>query len=381
GRLNTRVQENISGMHTVKSLSKEGFEVERFTTNNVNYRDNYLSTASIWSRFFPLMELIGNISAVLLLAFGGYLVIEGTVRLGELVAFFSLVWYLLGPLMGLGFVINMFSQSKASGERLIEILDAKEDIVEADHPIETPIKGDVEFKDVSFSYIEDDDAALKDISLHAKQGTTIGIIGATGAGKTSMTHLMSRFYEPQSGEVLIDGRPVNQYGLKNLRQHIGFVLQESFLFSMSIRDNIAYGNPEVSDDMIIDAAKRAQAHDFITQMPQGYDTMLGERGMGLSGGQKQRIAIARAICLNPSILVLDDATSAVDMDTEFKIQQALKEVMKDRTSFIISHRISSLKHADEILVLEKGQVKERGSHQELMKNQGIYRQIYDIQYQ
>ena len=381
GRLNTRVQENISGMHTVKSLSKEGFEVERFTTNNVNYRDNYLSTASIWSRFFPLMELIGNISAVLLLAFGGYLVIEGTVRLGELVAFFSLVWYLLGPLMGLGFVINMFSQSKASGERLIEILDAKEDIVEADHPIETPIKGDVEFKNVSFSYIEDDDVALKDINLHAKQGTTIGIIGATGAGKTSITHLMSRFYEPQSGEVLIDGRSVNQYGLKNLRQHIGFVLQESFLFSMSIRDNIAYGNPEVSDDMIIDAAKRAQAHDFITQMPQGYGTMLGERGMGLSGGQKQRIAIARAICLNPSILVLDDATSAVDMDTEFKIQQALKEVMKDRTSFIISHRISSLKHADEILVLEKGQVKERGSHQELMKNQGIYRQIYDIQYQ
>src|SRR5699024_609703 len=158
---------------------------------------------------------------------------------------------------------------------------------------------------------------------------------------------MSRFYEPQSSEVLIDGRSVNQYGLKNLRQHIGFVLQESFLFSMSIRDNIAYGNPEVSDDMIIDAAKRAQAHDFITQMPQGYGTMLGERGMGLSGGQKQRIAIARAICLNPSILVLDDATSAVDMDTEFKIQQALKEVMKDRTSFIISHRISSLKHADE----------------------------------
>src|SRR5699024_9689637 len=178
GRLNTRVQENISGMHTVKSLSKECFEVERSTSNNVNYRDNYLSTASIWARFFPLMELIGNISAVLLLAFGGYLVIEGTVRLGELVAFFSLVWYLLGPLMGLGFVINMFSQSKASGERLIEILDAKEDIVEADHPIETPIKGDVEFKNVSFSYIEDDDVALKDINLHAKQGTTIGIIGA-----------------------------------------------------------------------------------------------------------------------------------------------------------------------------------------------------------
>lgn len=381
GRLNTRVQENISGMHTVKSLSKEGFEVERFTTNNVNYRDNYLNTASIWSRFFPLMELIGNISAVLLLAFGGYLVIEGTVRLGELVAFFSLVWYLLGPLMGLGFVINMFSQSKASGERLTEILDAKEDIVEVENPIDQPIKGDVEFVDVTFSYIAEDDDALKNIKLHAKQGSTIGIIGATGSGKTSLTHLMSRFYEAEKGQVLIDGHPVQDYALKGLRQHIGFVLQESFLFSMSIRDNIAYGNPEASDEDIIDAAKRAQAHDFIMKMPKAYDTMLGERGMGLSGGQKQRIAIARAICLNPSILVLDDATSAVDMDTEFKIQQALKEVMKDRTSFIISHRISSLKHADEIIVLDKGEIKERGSHQQLMAQKGIYKQIYDIQYQ
>lgn len=381
GRLNTRVQENISGMHTVKSLSKENFEVERFSTNNVNYRDNYLHTASIWSRFFPLMELIGNISAVFLLAFGGYLVIEGSIRLGELVAFFSLVWYLLGPLMGLGFVINLFSQAKASGERLTEILEAHEDIVEKENAIDIPIKGHVTFEHVTFHYIEDDDAALKDISIDVPAGNTIGIIGATGAGKTSLTHLIARFYEAESGDIKIDGRNIADYQLATLREQIGFVLQESFLFSTTIRENIAYGNPDVTDEQVIDAAKRAQAHDFIMRMPKGYDTMLGERGMGLSGGQKQRIAIARAICINPSILILDDATSAVDMETEFKIQKALKEVMKNRTSFIISHRISSLKHADEIIVLDNGAIIERGTHEALMEKDGTYRQIYNIQYQ
>src|SRR5699024_806207 len=213
------------------------------------------------------------------------------------------------------------------------------------------------------------------------QGKVIGLSGATGSGKTSITQLIPRFYEPEKGEVLVDGRPVENYKLKTLRRHIGFVLQESFLFSTTIRENIRYGNPELPEERIIDAAKRAQAHDFIMGMPKGYDTMLGERGMGLSGGQKQRIAIARAICINPSILVLDDATSAVDMETEFKIQQALKEVMRGRTTFIIAHRISSLKHADEILVLEHGEIVERGTHEELVNQHGPYERIYNIQYQ
>ncbi|WP_053219824.1 ABC transporter ATP-binding protein [Virgibacillus senegalensis] len=382
GRLNTRIQENVSGMNTVKSLSKEDYEIYRFTDKNDNYKDNYIATSHIWARYFPLMEFIGNICMVALLAYGGYLVISENLSMGELVAFFSLVNYILGPLMQLGFIVNMFSQAKASGERLLEILEAEEDIQNIEDSVEANrLQGHVTFRNVTLTYSEDDDSALKDITFDAPPGTVVGLIGSTGAGKTSITQLITRFYEPEKGEVLVDGRKVEEYDLKSLRRNIGFVLQESFLFSTSIKENIAYGNPNASMDEIVDAAKRAQAHEFIMEMPEGYETMLGERGMGLSGGQKQRIAIARAILINPSILVLDDATSAVDMETEFKIQKALKEVMKNRTTFIIAHRISSLKHADEVLVLEDGEIVERGRHEELLTNGGPYQRIYDIQYQ
>ncbi|MFS0751994.1 ABC transporter ATP-binding protein [Oceanobacillus sp. 1P07AA] len=381
GQLNTRVQENISGMNTVKSLSREDFEIGRFSNSNDNYRQKYLFTSKLWARFFPMMEFIGNVSAVVLLAYGGYLVINDSMNPGELVAFFSLVWYIMGPLMNLGFIINQFSQAKASGERLLEILEANEDIVEKESAIEGTVKGHVQFNDVTLTYIKDDDEALKNISFDAPPGKTIGLIGSTGSGKTSITQLITRFYEPEQGEVLLDGRPVSDYKLKTLRSQIGFVLQEPFLFSTTIRENISYGNPEVTEDQIVQAAKMAQAHDFIMELPNGYDTLLGERGMGLSGGQKQRIAIARAICIDPSILILDDATSAVDMQTEFNIQKALREVMKNRTSFIIAHRISSLKHADEILVLEDGEIVERGTHDYLVNNNGPYERIFKIQYQ
>ncbi|MCF3944741.1 ABC transporter ATP-binding protein [Oceanobacillus alkalisoli] len=381
GRLNTRVQENISGMNTVKSLSREEFEIGRFSSSNDDYRKRYLFTSKLWAKYFPLMELIGNIAVVSLLGYGGYLVIHDRLALGELVAFFSLVWYILSPIMNLGFVVNMFSQAKASGERLIEILDREEEVQEKENPIIKHIKGHVTFKDVSLQYVEDDDTALKHIDFDAPPGKVVGLIGATGSGKTSITQLITRFYEAEQGKVLIDGHPVSDFELKSLRSQIGFVLQEPFLFSTSIRENIAYGQPDISDEQVVDAAKRAQAHDFIMDLPKGYDTLLGERGMGLSGGQKQRIAIARALCINPSILILDDATSAVDMETEFKIQAALKEVMRERTSFIIAHRISSIKHADEILVLEEGEIRERGTHDQLLAMNGIYRRIYDIQYQ
>jgi ATP-binding cassette, subfamily B, multidrug efflux pump len=381
GRLNTNVQENISGINTVKSLSREEFQTTKFNTSNEDYKKNYLDTSSIWAKFFPLMEFIGNISVVTLLSYGGYLVINGDVTHGELVAFFSLVWYIMGPIMNLGFVMNQFSQSKASGERLIEILDADEEITSASNAIRKErLEGQLEFRDVTLKYTEDDEIALSSISFAAEPGKVIGLIGSTGSGKTSITQLITRFYEPVKGNILIDGRDVKEYSLETLRTNIGFVLQESFLFSSTIKANIAYGKPDATMEQIIDAAKRAQAHDFIMELPNGYDTMLGERGMGLSGGQKQRIAIARAICIDPSILILDDATSAVDMETEFNIQRDLKAVMDGRTTLIIAHRISSLKHADEIIVLDNGVIVERGTHEELLQNGGSYQRIYDIQY-
>ncbi|MBH0172698.1 ABC transporter ATP-binding protein [Fictibacillus sp. 23RED33] len=381
--LNTKVQENISGINTVKSLSREDFEINKFDTSNEDYKSQYLNTSHIWAKYFPVMELIGNLSVVLLLAYGGYLVIQGNLTAGELVAFFSLVWYIMGPIMNLGFIMNTFSQSKASGERLLEVLDEPLEMEGKDRELEmVRFHGEVTFENVTHRYKNEKKEALKDISFTAKPGQTIGLIGATGSGKTSITQLLSRFYNPESGTILIDGKPLEDYSLRTIRKNIGTVLQESFLFSSTIKDNISYGNPYADMDDIIDAAKRAQAHEFIMELPDGYDTILGERGLGLSGGQKQRISIARAILIDPTILILDDATSAVDMETEFRIQKALKEVMSDRTTFIIAHRISSLKHADEILVLSKGKVIERGTHEELIQQEsGAYRRIYDIQYQ
>lgn len=380
--MTTKVQENISGMPTVKSLSKEGFEMGRFEDKNTDYKDKFIYTSNIWARYFPFMELIGQIAVVVLLGYGGWLVIQGDLQPGVLVAFFSLVWYIINPLMNLGFIVNTFSQAKASGERILQVLDEREDVFDQPDAIEVDrLEGQVTFEQVRHSYEGDEQPALHDISFEAKPGMTIGLIGATGSGKTSITQLITRFYEPDRGKILIDGRPVSDYTLKTIRKNTGVVLQESFLFSSSVKDNISYGNPEATMDQIIDAAKRADAHEFIVQLPDGYDTVLGERGGGLSGGQKQRIAIARAICIDPTILILDDATSAVDMETEAKIQAAFQEVMKGRTTFIIAHRISSLMHADEILVLDNGNIVERGTHDELLKIEGgHYRHIYDIQY-
>ncbi|MBO0994496.1 ABC transporter ATP-binding protein [Bacillus sp. SD088] len=382
GKLNTNVQESISGINTVKSLSREEFQNQKFNISNEDYKDRNIFTSNIWAKYFPLMEFLGNFCVIALLSLGGYFVIKGSLKPGELVAFYSLVGYILWPIMNLGFTINQFSQSKASGERLLEILEAREDITDKEDAYSPErLEGRVEFNDVSLRYAGEDNLSLTDISFEAEPGEIIGLVGATGSGKTSITQLITRFYEAESGEVLVDGKNVKDYSLKALRSNIGFVLQESFLFSSTIKANIAFGRPDASMEDIIDAAKRADAHEFIIQLPDGYDTVLGERGLGLSGGQKQRIAIARAICLDPSILILDDATSAVDMETEFKIQGAMREVMHGRTTFIIAHRISSLKHADKILVLENGKIVERGTHEELIHGNGLYERVYKIQFQ
>ena len=301
--------------------------------------------------------------------------------IGELVAFYSLLGYIIFPIMNLGFTVNLFSQSKASGERLLEVLEAPEPIHSKEDAVDgSRIKGHVAFENVTLQYRTEDQLALNQVNLNVEAGKRIGLIGATGSGKTSLTQLLTRFYEPTEGQVKVDGIPVKDYSLETLRSKIGFVLQESFLFSSSIKSNISYGRPDATMDEIIDAAKRANAHEFIMELPKNYDTMLGERGLGLSGGQKQRIAIARALCQNPAILVLDDATSAVDMKTELHIQKALEEVMKGRTTFIIAHRISSVKHADELIVFEHGKIVQRGTHDQLIKQTGLYKRIYEIQY-
>lgn len=382
GRLNTRVQENISGMKTVKALSQEKEEIGRFSIHNEDYKQNEIYTSQIWATYFPFMEFIGNLCVVVLLGLGGHYVMNGSLSAGKLLAFFSLVWYIMGPLMELGFIVNTFSQSKASGERLLQILDEPIDIHSPEHPVEkSEVKGHVQFNQVSLIYPNETNYALKNVSFETKPGEVIGLMGATGAGKSTITQLISRFYDVTEGEILIDGVNVKNYNLKTLRKSIGFVLQETFLFSSTIRDNIAYGHPDASEGDIILAAKRADAHEFIMELPDGYETVLGERGLGLSGGQKQRISIARALVMNPSILILDDSTSAVDMQTEAKIQEAFRELMKGRTTFVIAHRISSVQHADQIIVLENGEIVQKGVHSELVQQDGgLYRRVYDIQY-
>lgn len=378
--LTTTIQETISGVRTVKSFAREGYEIEKFQDRNLDYRDRNLDASNLWARYFPLLEMGGNLATALLLWYGGRLVVSGDISLGSLVAFFSLVGYMVWPIRELGWVLNLYSQSVAAGERLIEVLHAPETVTNREGAVALGrARGHVRFENVSFAY-DGRHMVLRGIDVDAPPGSTIALIGTTGAGKTSLVSLIPRFYDVSAGRVLVDGHDVRDLELESLRSNVGFVLQETFLFSATVRENIAYGRPDASMEEIIAAARRAQAHDFIMEMPQGYDTVVGERGLGLSGGQKQRIAIARALVVDPPILILDDATSSVDMETEQLIQQALAEVMKGRTTFVIAHRVSTLQQADEILVLDEGRIVERGRHEELLRRGGFYRRVYEIQF-
>ncbi|WP_159883113.1 ABC transporter ATP-binding protein [Paenibacillus puerhi] len=381
--MTTTVQENITGVRTVKSFAREPHEIEKFAERNTDYKDNNVITSGIWAKFFPLMELFANLSIVLLLGAGGWMAINEIVTLGELVAFYSLVGYIIQPMWGIGFHINNFTQSKAAGERLLEILHQYVHVKNKEHArVLDPekVQGHVRFEGVTFAYGESQKAAVEDFNLDAPAGSVIGLLGGTGSGKSTIIQLLFRAYQAKQGRITLDGQDIRDVTLESLRSQMAVVFQETFLFSSTIRNNIAYGVEDVTQEQIEQAARLSKAHDFIMELPLGYDTVVGERGLGLSGGQKQRIAIARALLLNPKILILDDATSAVDMETEHEIQQGFQEVMKDRTTFIIAHRISSLKHADEIIVLDHGKVVQRGTHEQLMKVPGPYLDTYNIQF-
>ncbi|GGG11784.1 ABC transporter ATP-binding protein [Paenibacillus aceti] len=380
--LTTAVQENITGVRTVKAFAREPYEVEKFSHRNERYKNNQIFAATLWSKFFPAMELLASISVAVLLAVGGTLVVKEQLSLGDLVAFFSLIWFIIGPMWGLGFHINNYTQSKASGERVLEILNHKIDVKDMENAIELSadeVKGEVKFEHVTFAY-GNKLPAVRDINFEAPPGKVVGFLGGTGSGKSTIIQLLMRAYDVNEGSIELDGHDIRTLSVQSLRHQIATVFQETFLFSSSIRNNICYGMSEVSMDEVIRVAKLAKAHEFIMELPDGYDTVVGERGMGLSGGQKQRIAIARALLKNPKILILDDATSAVDMETEQEIQAGFQEVMRGRTTFIIAHRISSLRHADEILVLDEGSVVQQGTHDELIKVPGPYQDVYRIQY-
>ncbi|MDI3269872.1 MAG: ABC transporter ATP-binding protein [Bacillota bacterium] len=357
--LTTVIQENLSGIRTVKSFSREPHEMDRFRVRNQDFAEKNVVATDLLARYIPLMEGIGNLSATLLLWYGGYMVIRDDLSLGSLVAFFSLIGYLIWPLRELGFLLNMVEQAQAAGARLLEVLEVPAAIRSPEHPYRPKeVRGEVEFYGVTFHY-PDGNPVLRDIHLQVPAGQVVAILGTTGAGKSSLVSLIPRFYDVTQGEVRVDGVDVRRWDVDVLRRHIGFVPGDTFLFSASLRENIAYGRPDASMDAIQEAARRAMAHEFIQHLPQQYETVVGERGMGLSGGQKQRVAIARALLYDPRILILDDATSSVDMETEWHIQKALQEVMKGRTTFIIAHRVASLRRADQIIVLDEGRVVER----------------------
>lgn len=378
--LNTILQENLAGIKVVKAFANEVQEQKRFAAAADDLMYQQIHVARIFSFLFPVIFLIANLGQAAVLYFGGSQIIAGTLTIGEWQKFSLYLVFVFFPLGQLGFIISQMSQAAASANRIFEILDAPNEVTDQPGAIPLPpIRGEVVFDHVSFRYFGSSELVLDDVSFRAEPGQTVAILGATGSGKSSIINLIPRFYDVTSGRVLIDGYDVREVTIESLRRQIGIVLQETNLFTGTIRDNIAFGRPDASDEEVIAAAKAAAAHDFIMSFPEGYNTPVGERGTTLSGGQKQRIAIARALLLNPRILILDDSTSAVDVQTELQIQQALDRLMKGRTSFVIAQRISTVLNADKILVLEKGRIVAEGTHAELIENSPVYAEIYRSQ--
>lgn len=378
--LTTVTQENISGNRIVKAFSREEFENEKFNKYNNIFLKESLDYVETWCKYFPFVGLFTNcVTAVFLLTSCCFL-ISGNMNLGDFTSMNGIMWCLVTPMQQLGFLLNQFEQFKASSVKLISIENEQPKISDK-HKIlkkNTGINGKIEFRNVSFGY--DQTRALKSVNFTANPGQTIAIIGPTGSGKSSIVNLIARFYEAQEGTVLIDDINIKNIDLETLRKNTSYAMQDIFLFSDTIKNNIAYAVPDATDADIERVAKIANAHDFISKLPDGYNTIVGERGLGLSGGQRQRISLARALLKNPSILILDDTTSAIDTETEYMIQNMLKESFTNRTTIIIAHRISSVKNADLILVLKDGRLVEWGNHDQLIKQDGYYKTAYNEQY-
>lgn len=377
--MNTAAQENIAGNRVVKAFAREEYEKERFDQRSTAFRDANLSINKLWLSFYPAIEIMANCMTLITVFVGGLFMIRGELTPGELTIFTSLSWALSNPMRNLGNLLNDYQRFSTCASKIIEIDMNRPHIADPEDAVpHEKVQGSIEFRNVSFSY--DNTSVLKDISFTASPGETIAIMGPTGSGKTTLIQLLARFYDVKQGAILVDGCDVRKWKLQELRGGIGTAIQDVFLFSDTVEGNVAFGNQELTFEEVRDFANRAAADDFITKLPEGYDTIIGERGVGLSGGQRQRIALARALAMRPGILIMDDTTSAVDMETEQYIQKQLKSLPYDCTKIIIAQRISSVKDADQILVLDhNGAIAERGTHQELLKNHGYYYETYCLQ--
>ena len=379
--LSNHIQENALGAEVVRVFAREPYEIERFHKQNRKLYEEQLDFIVQWITYLPASAFLAAMSTALVLLFGGLLEAQGmaNITVGLIVTFNAYVLLLAQPLRFVGFIILLTTQAVASGERVFEVLDEPDLIVSKPGAVKRAIRGHVRFENVSTSYGQSGAPVIHDIDLEAKPGEVIAIIGLTGSGKTTIANLIPRFYDVTGGRVTVDGTDVRDFELHNLRSQIGVVMQQSLLFSATIEENIAYGAPDASRDEIVAAARSANAHDFVSEFPEGYQTVVGERGVTLSGGQKQRIAIARALLIDPRILILDDATSSVDTHTEHLIQQALERIMEGRTTFVIAQRMSTILKADQIIVLRAGEIIQRGSHQTLLEDGGLYEEIYKLQ--
>ena len=383
--INTALQENLSGARVVKAFSRQKLEIEKFDKETQLLYEPQIINARMNAVRGPLFNVLTALSMASVLWYGGTLVFKNVLTAGELTTFYLYLGYIIPPIRMIGPQINMTSRALASGKRIFEILDTESAVKEKPNAtVLGDIKGDVNFNGVNFRYESDKTAKssgniLEGINIEAKSGEMIALLGFTGSGKTTLVNLIPRFYDVTAGSITIDGVDIRDVTLASLRRHIGIVQQDAFLFSATIKDNIAYGAVNASDEEVIAAAKTAQLHDFIMTLPEKYDTWVGERGVTLSGGQKQRLAIARTLLIDPRILILDDSTSSVDTETEFLIQQALRALMKGRTTFVIAQRLQTVKDAQQIFVLDKGKIVERGNHTQLLQDSKIYREIYELQ--